>query len=105
MNDVERIYRAILRYGLKLRSTDVPHSEAMRQKAIIRELLTENSTDTLLDAIKYGMHQVWPFSEDGRSFAAGDLEKNLLKAMGEAGKARRAGEIAYRPRRDIEHPF
>ena len=99
INEAELVFQAILRYGLRLRATDVSPNEAMKQKAIIREMLTENTVEGLIEAVQYGMPQVWPFSEDGRAFAAGDLEKNLLKAKAEAGKARRAGEIAYKPGR------
>ncbi len=96
--EADIVYKALLRYGLSLKASQVPHSEEVRQKRIILSLLEENPYAELVDAIQYGMPNVWPFSTDGRAFAAGDLEQNLLKARAEAAAARREGRVAYRPR-------
>lgn len=95
--DVDRVFTALVRYGLRMKGSDLSLKEIHRQRTIIEDLLSENSAEILIHAIQYGMPRVWPFSEDGRAFAASDLENNLLKAKAEAAKSRRAGEIAYRP--------
>jgi hypothetical protein len=96
---VEAVFRALVRYGLNMRPSKLSEKERQYQKSIIRELLEFNDPQTLIDAIQYGMPNVWPFSDDGRAFAAADLEKNLLKAKAESGRAAREGRIAHRPRR------
>ena len=102
--DVQNVYKALLQYGLRIRQSELTSNEAIRQKNVIRGLLAENNSDVLIDAIKYGMRNVWPFSEvndmgQARVFSAVDLEAKLLEAKASASQMRRAGQIAYRPRR------
>jgi len=92
---VEHVWKALLLYGLRLREKDITRREEQEQKKVIRELLEDNRVGILVDAIKFGMGHVWPFSEDGRAFAAKDLRDNLLKAKGEVGTARRQGTIPH----------
>ena len=98
-NETDLVLQALLRYGLRMKRTALSAKEIHRQKVVIEDLLSENDAETLIDAIRYGMPNVWPYTEDNRTFSAVDLEKNLLKAKAEAGQTKRAGEIAYRPGR------
>ena len=92
------VLKTLLRYGLGMKMSELSRGEVEDQLHIIRRLLLDSTASILCDAIQYGMPNVWPFSEDGRAFAAKDLENNLLKAKAEAAVARWEGRIAYRPR-------
>lgn len=98
-SEINEVFTVLVRYGLGMKPSELNEAEHRDQRRIIKRMLEENDVDILIDAIKYGMPNVWPFSEDGRAFAALDLEQNLLKAKAEAAVARREGRIAYRPGR------
>lgn len=91
-DSVNIVYQALVLYGLTMNYNDISKKEAGDQKHVIRTLLKDNKPSTLVEAIKYGMPNVWPFTE-GRAFDARDLRDNLLKAKAEAGARRRSGSI------------
>jgi hypothetical protein len=91
--EVDQAFGALCCYGLRMPPGDVPQAAAKQQKRILRRVLDTTPLDTVLAAMQHGMAHVWPFSEDGRSWDAVDLDRNLLKAMGEAAKRRRRNEV------------
>lgn len=99
--DVTRVLKALCVYGLQIHPVNLTGREEEQERRMLRGLLTENSASVLIEAIKYGMPHVWPFSKDDGDhvFTAQDLRNKLLNAKGEAGKQRRQGAIPVRLRR------
>jgi hypothetical protein len=101
-SDVVRVFKALCHHGLRMDWKELSPKEADYQQRIIRELLQDNNADTLIDAIRWGMPHVWPYTEteDGmpRVFSAEAVRKNLLEAKAAAAQFRRAGRTPYRPR-------
>lgn len=94
-SDLNKVYRTLCQRGLKMSPSSVPAAIAQREQRTLRKLLGEVPTEDLINAIEWGMPNVWPFSEDGRPFDAKDLERNLIKALGESSRRERRGEIPY----------
>ena len=61
-------------------------------------------TREIVEAIRHGMPRVWPFSEDGRSFDARDVYRNITKAKGAAAVLRKAGRIPM-PAKEVSARF
>jgi len=93
LRETDQAFGALCCYGLRMPPGDVPKPAAVKQRRILYRMLADNPLDAVLGAMQHGMAHVWPFSEDGRSWDAGDLDRNLLKAMGEAAKRRRRNEV------------
>lgn len=92
---VGAVLRQLCVFGLRLRPEDLASSERKRQKDTIRALLHEQEPQELLDAIEYGMPNIWPFAESAQPFDAYDLRRHLVKALGEAGRRRRRGSVPF----------
>ena len=97
MSDRDRILRVILSHGLGLRPSELTAREASNQLAVVDELLRDNDASTLYYAIRYGMPEVWPFSEDGRAYDAVDVRSNILKAKAAVGRLRQSGKLPHTP--------
>jgi hypothetical protein len=86
----------VIFHGLKLLPEDLTDEDILEQLKWIRKCWTRlKIKSSLIGAIKYGMRDVWPFSEDGRPWDAKDLHSNLLKAVSSSGAARRRGEVPF----------
>jgi len=99
-NSIMRVYGALCVYGLRMHPNDLTSKESHYQQSIIRQLLEDNDADTLIDAIRFGMPNVWPYSEQSdtgepRVFSAENLKQKLLEAKAAAAQARRAGRTPY----------
>lgn len=94
---VDDVLLTLVVHGLDMQPHELSETETARQRKLIEELLEDNDPTILIQAIRYGMPEVWPFSE-GRVFDASDLRNNLLKAKASAGMKRRAGQIPTRVR-------
>ena len=99
-DSIMKAFGALCVYGLKMHPNELTSKESHYQQSIIRQLLEDNEADTLIDAIRFGMPNVWPFSEQSdtgelRVFSAEDLKRKLLEAKAAAAQARRAGRTPY----------
>jgi hypothetical protein len=95
---VEAVFQALCAHGLRIPAKDLTSRDRQREKATIREILEDRDPQEVIEAIRYGMPNVWPFL-DGRVFNARDLRENFLKARGEAGKQARRSAIPINAQR------
>jgi len=100
MAGLRDVFRALVIHGLRMEMKDLSRHERNDQLKVLRRILEHNEPGPVIQAIKHGMPNVWPFSEDARSFDAHDLEKNLLKAKSEVGNLRRRGQLPTYIKRD-----
>lgn len=95
LDRLNQVCVAICIYGLHVQPRDVPEAErAMIRKQVELMLSTQAGVPTreLVEAIRYGMYEVWPFTQQAY-FDARDVRNNIAKAKAVANRMRLAGKI------------
>lgn len=87
------LLKVVLTCGLHMETSDLSDKEIERQAEACLSVLQHCTLAQAVQAVRWGMPTVWPFSEDNRSFDAVDLSRNLLKARAGAKAAWTRGEI------------
>lgn len=101
--DADTVLYAICQFGLRMNPADLSPNEHRRQLELVETMLQDHGRREIVEAVRYGMQDVWPFSE-GRPFDAKDVRNNLLKAKAVAAQKRRAGDIPSRIVHTPEEP-
>lgn len=103
--EVQKVAVTICRHGLGVAPASLAPGEWRTLLSHARRLLEEQKgveVDEIVQAIRYGMRKVWPFTEEFRTFDGKDVLRNITKAKGAAATLRTAGLIPMPAREAIE---
>ena len=95
LDRINQVCFAVCLYGLHAHPNELSEGDREEIKKHMEAMLRTQegvSTKELVEAIRHGMHDVWPFLERG-FFDARDVRNNIAKAKAAASKMRKRGEI------------
>ena len=95
LDRLNQVCYAVCLYGLHSDPFDLTESERAEVRRQMVGMLKDQdgvSTKELVEAIRFGMQEVWPFMERG-FFDARDVRSNIVKAKAATARRRRRGEI------------
>lgn len=95
LDRINQVCFAVCLYGLHVHPNQLSEAEREEIKKHMEAMLRTQegiSTKEIVEAIRFGMKDVWPFLERGY-FDAKDVRNNISKAKAAAAKMRRRGQI------------
>ena len=95
LDRINQVCYAVCLYGLHQHPNELSHGDREEIKKHMTIMLSHQvgvPTKEIVEAIRHGMKEVWPFLERG-FFDARDVRNNIAKAKAAASNKRKRGEL------------